>query len=130
MAKNRKQPADTIEEPVGLPAELQVDMDVKTVEQNIDLEGTDHYSNGQNDETLPLEPGVIQTATDVMTVVVLQGNAIHHNGERYSENQSFSLTHGEAERLIQLGVVMKSAAIQQKRVTKNSSGVIKITQEG
>lgn len=114
MAKNRKQLVDTAEEPVGLPVELQVDVDVKTVEQD--------------DETLRQEPGEIQTGTDVMTVVVLKGNSIQHNGERYSENQSFSLTHDEAERLIQLGVVMKPVAIQQKRVTGNASGVIKITQ--
>ncbi|MDE1484087.1 hypothetical protein [Xenorhabdus bovienii] len=69
---------------------------------------------------------------DVPEWVVLKGNTVQHDGVAYPENSVIYLSGEDAERLIQLGVVMRLDALKSQLLSGNSVTVqdgVKIQQE-
>ncbi|MDE9483070.1 hypothetical protein [Xenorhabdus bovienii] len=64
--------------------------------------------------------------------VVMKGNTVQHDGVVYPENSVIYLSGEDAERLIQLGVVMRLDALKSQLLSGNSVTVqdgVKIQQE-
>ncbi|MDC9598733.1 DUF7210 family protein [Xenorhabdus anantnagensis] len=66
------------------------------------------------------EPAAHEAAPEL---VVVKGNTVRHNGVDYPENTVIDLQGDEAERLIQLGVVMRLDDLRAQLLSGNSQGV-------
>ncbi|MDE9557032.1 hypothetical protein KKJ06_16765 [Xenorhabdus bovienii] len=119
----------------GLPPELQVNP-----AENINPQITQSESAlAKFPDTLPDEPEddhedgkASDEEEDVPEWVVMKGNTVQHDGVVYPENSVIYLSGEDAERLIQLGVVMRLDALKSQLLSGNSVTVqdgVKIQQE-
>ncbi|AOM39947.1 hypothetical protein [Xenorhabdus hominickii] len=125
MAKKQETVTDDLGE---LPSELQVNPT-----ENVDPQITQSESAlTKFSGTLPDEPEDDDKEEDVPEWVVLKGNTVQHDGVAYSENSVIYLSDEDAERLIQLGVVMRLDDLKSQLLSGNSVTVqdgVKIQQE-
>ncbi|MDE9588244.1 hypothetical protein [Xenorhabdus bovienii] len=113
-----KKPETVTDDLGGLPLELQVNP-----AENINPQIT------QSESALAKFP---DTLPDVPEWVVLKGNTVQHDGVAYLENSVIYLSGDDAERLIQLGVVMRLDDLKSQLLSGNSVTVqdgVKIQQE-
>ncbi|CDG88089.1 hypothetical protein [Xenorhabdus bovienii] len=119
MAKKQEIVTDGLGE---LPTELQVN-----VTENLQKPQSEPALTKFPD-TLPEEP----EDEDVPEWVVLKGNTVQHDGVAYPENSVIYLSGEDAERLIQLGVVMRLDDLKSQLLSGNSVTVqdgVRVQQE-
>ncbi|MBO8254704.1 hypothetical protein IAQ63_09770, partial [Providencia rettgeri] len=59
--------------------------------------------------------------------VVVKGHSVQHNGILYTENQQIELEDSDAERLVELCVVMSLALVREKLAKANPVGTVTIS---
>lgn len=96
----------------GFPTELQVN-----VTENLQKPQSEPALTKFPD-TLPEEPE--DEDEDVPEWVVLKGNTVQHDGVAYPESSVIYLSGEDAERLIQLGVVMRLDDLKSQLLSGNS----------
>ncbi|MDE1494888.1 hypothetical protein KKJ25_07965 [Xenorhabdus bovienii] len=128
-----KKPETVTDDLGGLPPELQVNPT-----ENINPQITQSESAlAKFPDTLPDEPEdedgkASDEEEGVPEWVVLKGNTVQHDGVAYPENSVIYLSGEDAERLIQLGVVMRLDDLKSQLLSGNSVTVqdgVKIQQE-
>ncbi|AOM40498.1 hypothetical protein [Xenorhabdus hominickii] len=128
MAKKQETVTDDLG---GLPPELQVNVTENLQEPQLEPALT------KSPDTLSEEPEDDDEDERVSDEeapewVVLKGNIVQHDGVAYPENSVIYLSGEDAERLIQLGVVMRLDALKSQLLSGNSVTVqdgVKIQQE-
>lgn len=118
MAKPTKQ-QPSINELGGLPPEFAADTEQDKSEDKAPVEsdaqekatenlrGSDHPDDDSNDSN-------DSDDSDDLDVVVEKGQTLRHSGTTYTEDSLLSLPYGDAERLINLGVVADARALRQQ----------------
>ncbi|MFT2790539.1 hypothetical protein ACMV5I_10735 [Serratia sp. T13T92] len=101
-----KQPKRQDSELGGLPPELLVDgqeagKSLKVDDQQLDTPG-DTDTDGDD---LDQEPDKETLGDGLVSVVVIKGNTVRHDGRDFTENRTLTLSTEDAQRLIGLGVV-------------------------
>ncbi|MDE9445745.1 hypothetical protein KKJ04_09050 [Xenorhabdus bovienii] len=110
----------------GLPPELQVNPTENTPEPPSEPATTTFSDESPSDED--------DSISDEQSPewVVMKGNTVQHDGVVYPENSVIYLSGDDAERLIQLGVVMRLDDLKSQLLSGNSVTVqdgVKIQQE-
>ncbi|MFV8867586.1 hypothetical protein [Serratia fonticola] len=103
-----KQPKRQDSELGGLPPELLVDgqeagKSLKVDDQQLDTLG-DTDTDGDDLDQEP-EPDKETLGDGLVSVVVIKGNTVRHDGRDFTENRTLTLSTEDAQRLIGLGVV-------------------------
>ncbi|MEY0055235.1 hypothetical protein AB7W56_10215 [Providencia rettgeri] len=114
MAKKPQDQQEKTDDLGGLPPELQVDVNTQQIPPKAE----------DNDDKNPVEPEPEPEPDGVY--VVVKGHSVQHNGILYTENQQIELEDSDAERLVDLGVVMSLALVREKLAKANLSGMVTI----
>lgn len=122
MAKKPQEQQDKSGDLGGLPLELQVDGNTQqSVAPTNELNDKPHVEP----EPDPEPKSDNDDETDDMYVVV-KGRSVQHNGTLYTESQQIELDEIDAERLVDLGVVMSLASVREKLIQANPAGTVTI----
>ena len=113
MAKKPQDQQEKTDDLGGLPPELQVDANTQQIPPKAE----------DNDDKNPVEP---EPEPDGIYVVV-KGHSVQHNGILYTENQQIELEDSDAERLVELCVVMSLALVREKLAKANPVGTVTIS---
>ncbi len=122
MAKKPQEQQDKIDDLGGLPPELQVDANVqKKPFQPDELNDKPLVEPEPEPEPEPENNDDTDNA-----YVVVKGRSVQHNGILYTESQQIELDESDANRLVDLGVVMSLASVREKLVQANPTGTVTI----
>ncbi|EOA2992891.1 hypothetical protein ACHZIB_004352, partial [Yersinia enterocolitica] len=114
MAKTLSKQQASINELGGLPPEFAADTQQ---EQTVVTDNNATQPDPETQEnTTESELGSDEPAddSDEMELVVVKGQTLRHSGETHAENSRLFLSHEDAERLINLGVVADVKALRQQ----------------
>ncbi|HDL7803453.1 TPA: hypothetical protein PXP38_002045 [Yersinia enterocolitica] len=114
MAKTLSKQQASINELGGLPPEFAADTQQ---EQTVVTDNNAMQPDPETQEnTTESELGSDEPAddSDEMELVVVKGQTLRHSGETHAENSRLFLSHEDAERLINLGVVADVKALRQQ----------------
>ncbi|ELI8122870.1 TPA: hypothetical protein ACPZNJ_004093 [Yersinia enterocolitica] len=114
MAKTLSKQQASINELGGLPPEFAADTQQ---EQTVVTDNNATQPDPETQEnTTESELGNDEPAddSDEMELVVVKGQTLRHSGETHAENSRLFLSHEDAERLINLGVVADVKALRQQ----------------
>lgn len=114
MAKTLSKQQASINELGGLPPEFAADTQQ---EQTVVTYNNATQPDPETQEnTTESELGSDEPAddSDEMELVVVKGQTLRHSGETHAENSRLFLSHEDAERLINLGVVADVKALRQQ----------------
>ncbi len=126
MAKKPQEQQDKTDDLGGLPPELHVDGNTQqSVAPTDELNDKPHVEPDPASKPDPESKSDNDDETDNAYVVV-KGRSVQHNGILYTESQQIELDESDANRLVDLGVVMSLASVREKLVQANPSGTVTI----
>ncbi|MGO2306678.1 MAG: hypothetical protein ACTH5W_18455 [Providencia sp.] len=126
MAKKPQEQQDKTDDLGGLPPELQVDGNTQqSVDPTDELNDKPHVEPDPDPKPDPESKSDNDDETDNAYVVV-KGRSVQHNGILYTESQQIELDESDANRLVDLGVVMSLASVREKLVQANPTGTVTI----
>ncbi|MBP0996657.1 hypothetical protein J8629_06190 [Serratia fonticola] len=123
-----KQPKRQESELGGLPPELLVDgqeagKSLKVDDQPLDNPGdTDTDTDGDGDDS-DQGPDKETLGDGLVSVVVIKGNTVRHDGRDFTENRTLTLSTEDAQRLIGLGVVEDVEQLRKQALKRATPAV-------